>query len=105
MNKMGKAYFVPDPSRLEDLMVPHLTAHERPYEIAKTITLGAIDYGNFITDMLADRPFIEENHNLCEKGKVWRCLFVRKHSQTDGVLIMPEDDAFVGWAAYLSDND
>lgn len=101
MNKTGKAYFVPDPSRLDDLTVPHLTSDECPYEIVKTITLGTIDYGNFITDMLADRAFIEESHLLCEKGKVWRCLFVRKRGRNDGVLVMPEDDTFVGWAAYI----
>lgn len=101
MNKTGRAYFVPDPSRLEDLVVPHLVSDERPYEIVRTITLGAIDYGNFITDMLADRAFIEENHDLCEKGEVWRCLFVRKRGQTDGILVIPEDDCYVGWAAYI----
>ena len=53
MSRTGKAFFVPDPSRIDDLSVPHLITDERPYEIAKTITLGAIDYGNFITDMLA----------------------------------------------------
>ena len=103
MNNTSKAYFVPDPSRLEDLIVPHLVSDELPYEIVKTITLGAIDYGNFITDMLADRDFIEENHDLCEKGKVWSCLFVRKRGQSDGVLVMPEDDSYVGYAAYIRD--
>ena len=103
MNKTGKAYFVPDPSRLEDLTVPHLVSDERPYEIVKTITLGSIDYGNFITDMLTDRSFIEEHHELCEKGEVWRCLFIHKRGQTAGVLVMPEDDCYVGWAAYITE--
>ena len=101
MNKTGQAYFVPDPSRMEDLIVPHLVTGERSYEIVKTITLGAINYGNFITDMLADRSFIEENSDLCEKGKTWRCLLIRKRGSSDGVLVMPEDGAYVGWAAYL----
>ena len=101
MNKTGKAYFVPDPSRLEDLFVPHLASDEKPYEIAKTVTLGAIDYSNFITDMLADRLFIEENHTLCSKGEVWRCLLIGKRGAQGGVLVMPEDGAYVGWAAYL----
>ena len=103
MNKTGKAYFVPDPSRLEDLIVPHLVSDERPFEIVKTIILGAIDYGNFITDMLADRSFIEENYELCEKGDVWRCLFVHKRGGSGGVLIMPEDGCYVGYAAYLQE--
>ena len=101
MNKTETAYFVPDPSRLEDLIVPHRLSDERPFEIVKTITLGAMDYGNFITDMLADRYFIEENHELCEKGNVWRCLLVHKKGQNDGTLVMPEDGSYVGWAAYI----
>ena len=102
MKITGTAYFVPDPSRLEDLIVPHRLSAERPYEIVKTITLGAMDYGNFITDMLADRPFIEENHELCSKGAVWRCLLVRKKGLSGGILVMPEDESCVGWAAYIT---
>ena len=101
MTRVGRAYFVPDPSRWEDLIVPHLATDERLYEIVKIVTLGAIDYGNFITDMLADRSFIEENHALCEKGDVWRCLLVRKRGTKDGILVMPEGEAYVGWAAYV----
>ena len=103
MNITGRAYFVPDPSRLEDLIVLHMVSDERPYEIVRTITLDSIDYDNFITDMLADRAFIEENHDLCEKERVWRCLFVRKRGQTDGILVMPEDDSYVGYAAYVKE--
>ena len=96
---MPTAYFVPDPSRIEDLMIPHFISEERPFEIVKTITLRVMDYGNFTTDMVADRGFIQENHHLCEKGDVWRCLLIRKAGQNDGVLVMPEDEAYVGWAA------
>ena len=60
-----------------------------------------MDYGNFITDMVADRAFIEENHRLCEKGAVWRCLFVHQRGERGGVLVMPEDGGYVGYAAYL----
>lgn len=105
MSRTGKAYFVPDPSRIDDLSVPHLITDERPYEIVKTIILGAIDYGNFITDMMADRTFIEESHTLCGKDEVWRCLFIRQRGKTDGVLVMPEDGSFVGWAAYIREYD
>ena len=104
MNHTGKAYFVPDPSVLEDLFVPHLLTEEKPYEIVKTITLGAMDYGNFITDLQADRQFIEDNAALCGRDGVWRCLLVRRRGNQDGVLVMPEDGAFVGWAAYINEN-
>lgn len=93
-------FFVERPRRIEDLMVPHLVDKERPYRIVTSVQLTAIDYENFITDMLADRQFIEDYDRRCKKGEVWECLFVRSRGQADGVLIMPEQDCFVGWAAY-----
>ena len=99
--KTGKAYFVPDPRRLDELFGPHPLERETPYEIVKTITLGAIDYGNFITDMLADRQFLEGAEAICSKGDIWKCLLVRKRGSHDGILVMPED-GYVGWAAYCA---
>ena len=100
MDYFGYAYFVERPRRIEDLMVPHLIEQERPYRIVTEIQLPAIDYENFITDMLADRQFIEDHSKCCKKGEVWECLFVRRRGQADGVLIIPEQDCFVGCAAY-----
>ena len=97
---METAYFIPDPRRIEELQVPHALDRETPYEIVKTVSLSAIDYGNFITDLAADRQFIEDHAHLCEKGPVWKCLLVKRRGRTDGVLIMPEDGCYVGWAAY-----
>lgn len=57
---MKIAYFVKRPRIKEDLMRPHLAEQERPYEIAKTIMLSAIDYENFTTDMLADRDYLHQ---------------------------------------------
>ena len=53
----GYAYFIPRPRVFADLFRPHLIEEERPYHIVKTVTLPAIDYENFITDMLVDRAF------------------------------------------------
>ena len=55
MELHGYAYFVERPRRIEDLMVPHLIEKERPYRIVTSVQLTAIDYENFITDMLDDR--------------------------------------------------
>ena len=85
---------------MNDLMVPHPIEQERIYEIVKTIKLSGIDYENFITDMVADRQFIEDNAALCSRGEVWHCLLVQQRGHMDGVLVMPKDDCFVGWAAY-----
>ena len=102
MDYTGFAYFVERPRRLEDLMVPHLVEKEQPYRIVTEIQLPAIDYENFITDMLADRQFIEDQGRRCKQGEVWSCLLVRRRGKPDGVLVMPEDGCYVGWAAYYS---
>lgn len=98
MSKHGYAYFVKRPRRAEDLMRLHAVDEEREYEIAKTIVLSSIDYENFITDMLADRAFLEENAHLCSCGNHLRCLFVHSRKSTEGILVVP-DGAFVNIAA------
>lgn len=81
----------------------HLVEKERPFEVVKTVKLARIDYENFIKDMTANRQFIEDHAALCSKGKVWRCILVQQRGHTDGVLLMPEDGCFVGWAAYYQE--
>ena len=78
MSKTGQAYFVKHPRRLEDLIVPHPLEKERSYEIVKTVTLRKMDFENFITDMVADRQFIEDNAALCNRGEVRKCIQVRR---------------------------
>lgn len=103
MKEHGFAFFVKRPRTIDDLHVPHLKEKERPYEIVKIIQLGIMDYENFITDMLADRPFIEEYSSLCERAETWKCLLVCRRGQSDGVLVMPERNCFVGWAGFKID--
>ena len=100
MEKTGYAYFVESPRIIEDLLAPHPIEQETQYEIVNTVKLAKIDYENFITDMIADRLFIEENAALCAQGGVWRCLLVQQRGRTDGVLVVPVDGCYVGWAAY-----
>ena len=100
MERAVFAYFVEGPRIIEDLKVPHPIEQEIQYEIVNTVKLAKIDYENFITDMIADRLFIEENAALCAQGGVWRCLLVQQRGRTDGVLVMPVDGCYVGWAAY-----
>ena len=104
MEYTGFAYFVEQPRRLEDPMTPHLVEKERPYRIVTEIQLPAIDYENFVTDMLVDRQFIEDHSRRSKQGEVWSCLLVRRRGKTDGVLVMPEASCFVGWAAYYSES-
>lgn len=99
MEKSGSVCFIRHPRTISDLMQPRLHKHEWEYQIVKTIELGKMDYENFITDMLADRQFIEDSAALCSQGEVWKCLLIRQRGCREGVLVMPENRCFVGWAA------
>ena len=99
MEKSGSVCFIRYPRTIGDLMQPHLFEQEREYRIVKTIELGEMDYENFITDMLADRQFIEDNATLCSLGEVWQCLLIRQRGCSDGILVMPEGGCYVGGAA------
>ena len=70
MTLHGYAYFMERPRWLEDLQRPHLIERERPYHIVTAVQLTKIDYENFITDMLADRQFIEDCGKRCKAGEV-----------------------------------
>ena len=100
MERTGFAYFVESPRIIEDLLAPHPIELETQYEIVNTVKLAKIDYENFITDMIADRQFIEANASLCSQGGPWRCILVQQRGLTDGVLVVPVDGCYVGWAAY-----
>ncbi len=105
MERTGIAFFAERPRTAEDLCQPHAIKQEQTFEIVKTILLSGIDYENFITDMRADRQFIEDNAAPCAQGDVWKCIFVRQKGRESGILVMPTDRCFVGWAAYLRDPD
>ena len=100
MSKHGYAYFVENPRRLEELIYPHPIEHEHEYEVIKTIRLPKIDYENFVTDMLADRQFLEDNAVLCSQGDVMRCLRITRRGSDESILVVP-DRAWVELAALL----
>ncbi len=101
MEKTGTAYFVQQPRVVNDLIVLHDVADERPYEVVKEIHLQAIDFENFITDMTVDRQFIEDHAALCEDGEIKKCLLIRGRDPECGILVLPEAKSYVGWAAYV----
>lgn len=85
------ANFVERPRRIEELTHPLPTEAKRAYEVVKTIRLAKIDYENFITDMAADRQFLEDNAALCSKsGSVIRCLRVTSRGADGSVLVVPD---------------
>ncbi len=92
MNDLHTAFFVFNPSRLDDLTHLHPIDVRKPYVIVKTIELPRIDYENFITDLCVSREFIEENAELCriDGDGVWHCMLIRQTDRRDGVLVMPD---------------
>lgn len=97
------AFFVERPRRLEDLKVLHALEAERSYEIVARLSLSRIDYDNFTSDLLADRPFIAERLALCRAGTGFPCLFVQPQGESEGILLHPMAPNYVRWAAYLSE--
>lgn len=88
--QQGYAYFVDKPRTINDLMQPHRVEAEQSFHITKTIQLSGIDYTNFITDMLVDRRYIEENYRLCSSsGSVIQCLLIKQRGKKGGILVLP----------------
>lgn len=100
MSQKGTAYFVYSPRTLLDLIQPHDLRDEKPYRVVRTVSLSAMSYENFITDMLADRQFLEDFADLCGEGEVWKCILVKQKGSADGVLVVP-DGCYVKYAAFF----
>ena len=99
MSNHGFAFFAEHPRQINDLMRPYPLEKNREYKAVKTIELDKIDYENFITDMVADRRFLEENAPLCSKKEhVIRCLRVTQRESGESILVVP-DGAWVDIAA------
>ena len=96
------AYFGFRPRTFRDLRRPHLLKKEHEFRIVKTITLSCIDYENFSEDLLVDRQFIEDNAHLCGEGSVLCCLLVKPQNEKEGILVIPEEGAYVKKAAYIT---
>ena len=101
----GRAYFVQFPSRIDDLHRLHLLTDRVAYEVVKVVTLPRIDYENFITDMTVERDYLEKSARLCRPRPdgPFRGILVRQRGRADSVVVLPNPDGFVLWAAYLSD--
>ena len=101
MRNRKKAFFVKYPRSWEDLRCPHIAEQEQSYQVVRTVFLDGIDFVNFITDMLADRQFIEDASPLCAEKPVFRCIQVIPSDRHCAILVVPEREAFVKWAALV----
>lgn len=91
------AYFIWRPRRIEELQAEE-NGQRRPYRIVKTVCLGGMDYENFVTDLLADRAFLENVPGCGEEGPLVRCLCVSCQGR-DSVLVLPDGTGHVALAA------
>ena len=93
------ARFVSRPRRIEELRDFGI-GMLRPYRIVSTVCLGGMDYENFVTDLLADRAFLEDVPACGEDGKVLCCLRVSYPGRED-VLVVPDGTGHVALAALV----
>lgn len=95
------AFFVEHPHKIDELMKPHDVKDEKQFEVVKQIVLSHMDYENFVTDMLVQRDYLEENAALCvDGGEYVRCLLITGSGYETGVLVIPDHWGFVAKAGY-----
>ena len=91
------ACFFSRPRRIEELRDFGI-GMLRPYQIVSTVCLGGMDYENFVTDLLADRAFLENVPGYGQDGPLVRCLCVSCKGR-DSVLVLPDGTGHVALAA------
>ena len=103
-SRRGQAFFVKFPRCIEDLFRVHLTEGRKPFVVMRTIALGKVDYENFLTDMTVERVFLELASPLrqAQLDGSLPCVLVKRRGERDGVLVVPDEQGYVIWAAYVS---
>ena len=91
------ACFLRRSRRIEELRAEE-NGQRRPYRIVSSLHLGGMDYENFVTDLLADRAFLEDVPGCGEDGKVLCCLRVSCPDRED-ILVVPDGTGHVALAA------
>ena len=91
------AYFLRRPRRIEELRAEE-DGRRRPYRVISSLRLGGMDNENFVTDLLADRAFLEDVPGCGEDGPLIRCLCVTCRGR-DSVLVLPDGTGHVALAA------
>ena len=93
------ARFISRPRRIEELRDFGIGVL-RPYQIVSTVCLGGVDYENFVTDLLADRAFLENVPGCGQEGPLVCCLCVTCRGR-DSVLVLPDSTGHVALTALL----
>ncbi len=96
----GRAGFVSRPRRIDDLRDENNTRFEEiDYEVTTIVNLDPVDYEKFITDMTVSRDYLEDVSGNREEEKKVKCLLVVGRGFSEGVLVVPNDEGFVDYAA------
>lgn len=93
------ARFISRPRRIEELRAEE-DGRRRPYRVISSLRLGGMDNENFVTDLLADRAFLEDVPGCGEDGKVLCCLRVSCPGRED-ILVVPDGTGHVALAALV----
>ena len=93
------ARFISRPRRIEELRAEE-NGRQRLYRIVSSLRLGGMDYENYVTDLLADRAFLEDVPGCGEDGKVLCCLRVSCPGRED-ILVVPDGTGHVALAALV----
>ena len=93
------ARFISRPRRIEELREFGIGLL-RPYRIVSTVCLGGMDYENFVTDLLADRAFLENAPNCGKEGEVLCCLRVSSPGR-ENILVVPDGTGHVALVALV----
>ena len=100
----GSAFFVFSPRNADEFNQPFPLDQIQPYRIIGRITLGGMDYENFVTDMLVEREYLEPFEESCHTGPVFECVLVcRQGSKRTGVLVIPDSGGYIKCAAYYEE--
>ena len=93
------ARFISRPRRIEELRAEE-DGRRRPYRVISSLRLGGMDNENFVTDLLADRAFLEDVPGCGEVGNVLCCLRVSCPGRED-ILVVPDGTGHVALAALV----
>lgn len=102
---MPTAFFVKYPRRLEQLQRPFPLEQAREYRVSARVLLNAVDYGNFISDMLVERDYLEQALPQCGQEPEEGCVLVSWPGGKEGILVVPERGGFVRYAAWLGETE
>ena len=103
MNNYKTAFFVMNPTSVEELKESHTKPEETPYVVVKEVTISSEEFKDFTSNFKVDRDFLKDNSSICEEGYIMYCLCVHCSDMQEKILVVADvgKSAMVKWAAYI----